>query len=364
MRKKIIISSYDDVRNPHYGGGGARAVHEISKRLRANYDISVVSWNHSGVVSEEIDGVSYNRVGFEYINPKVAMLVFQIMILLAALFRKYDLWIESTTPPFSFSLLPLVARSKVFSWINMLSAGDMRRKYKLPFWFVEKALSRSYKYFLVTSGWAKDVIEKEYGNNDASFGLLPNGIAALPTINKRIGNYILYLGRLEINQKGLDLLLAAFAKLDKRITTKLVIAGNGSNKEASELKRLIRNNKLENKVLMIGRVEGAKKARLFSECLAFVLPSRFDTYPLVILEAFSYSKPVVLFNLPQLAWVPSRASVKVKCFDTDEYAQALTRFINNKAERQAIGEAGYQFAKGNTWDEIAKRLISYIEKNI
>jgi len=362
--KKIVISTYDDIKNPYYGGGGARAVHEISKRLGANYDVSVVSWNHSGVANEEIDGVRYSRIGFKHANPKLAMLIYQVIIMAVALFKKYDLWIENATPPFSFSLLPLVSKRKVFSWINMLSASDMRRKYKLPFWIVEKTLSHNYKYFLVTSAWTKNIIRKEYDNRRAGFFVLPNGIDTVPPKNRHSADYILYLGRLEINQKGLDLLLAAFSKLNDKIATKLVIAGNGSKKETSELKKLIMASGLESKVSVAGRVEGAKKARLFSECMALVLPSRFDTYPLVVLEAFSYSKPVVLFKLPQLAWIPENASVKVNCFDVDAYAQALAELIKSKTVRQTMGKAGYRFAKDNTWDEVAKGLDGYIKKSI
>jgi len=42
---KIIISNYDSVKNPYYGGGGATAIHEIASRLTKKFEVTVLTGN-------------------------------------------------------------------------------------------------------------------------------------------------------------------------------------------------------------------------------------------------------------------------------------------------------------------------------
>src|SRR5258706_13574695 len=100
-RPTIYFSSYDDINNPHYGGGGAVAVHEVAKRLAKVYEVRVLCWDYSGKKKEIIDGVTYERFGLPFLNPKVAMFVYQLSLPFIAKSKKFDLWFESFCPPFT-----------------------------------------------------------------------------------------------------------------------------------------------------------------------------------------------------------------------------------------------------------------------
>ena len=43
MKRRIIFSNYDDPKNPFYGGGGARAIHEVAKRLAVRHDVKIIT---------------------------------------------------------------------------------------------------------------------------------------------------------------------------------------------------------------------------------------------------------------------------------------------------------------------------------
>ena len=69
---------------------------------------------------------------------------------------------------------------------------------------------------------------------------------------------------------------------------RLIIAGDGP--EYGRLSKYIKNNGLKN-AFLIGRV--ADMDRLYRDAYCFVLPSRTEGFPMVILEAFSHGVPVI-----------------------------------------------------------------------
>ena len=63
MKRRIIFSNYDDPKNPFYGGGGARAIHEVARRLAVRHDVKIITGSYPGSRDEMVDGVSYARIG-------------------------------------------------------------------------------------------------------------------------------------------------------------------------------------------------------------------------------------------------------------------------------------------------------------
>jgi len=104
-------------------------------------------------------------------------------------------------------------------------------------------------------------------------------------------DYILAIGRLN-RQKGFDILIKAFAKSALKNTVKLVILGEG--KERKNLEKLIVKLDLKNQVLLFGKVDNPfiyiKYAKFF------ILSSRYEGFPVVLLEALACGTPVVATN--------------------------------------------------------------------
>ena len=125
-KPKIIISSYDDLKNPYYAGGGAVVVHEVFKRLKESYKVKVITGKYPGSIDEIVDGVVYERIGTNFFGPRLGQLIFQVILPFYALTEKFDLWVESFTPPFSTAFLPLFSKKPVVGLVHMLSAQDMQ----------------------------------------------------------------------------------------------------------------------------------------------------------------------------------------------------------------------------------------------
>lgn len=107
--------------------------------------------------------------------------------------------------------------------------------------------------------------------------------------DKKFSHRLGFLGRL-VTQKGLDILIDAMAILKKR-DTKWTLKIGGTGPLLDDLRRQVNELGLQNSVEFLGNV--SNKDQFFSEIDVFVLPSRFEGFPLVLIEAGMYKMPVV-----------------------------------------------------------------------
>jgi glycosyltransferase involved in cell wall biosynthesis len=109
---------------------------------------------------------------------------------------------------------------------------------------------------------------------------------------------LLFLGRL-ISQKGFDLGLSAFARVaDRHPRARIVVAGDGTERAA--LERQVAELGLAERVEFAGWVAPGATAGLMNRVTAVVMPSRFEPYPLVALEAGQMGRPVLAFDIDGL----------------------------------------------------------------
>lgn len=357
---KIIISNYDSLNNPYYNGGGAVAVHEVSKRLALKMNVTVLTAKFPNFKDRKIDNVYYKHIGLSSAGPKLGQIIYQLLLPYYVRKSDFDIWIESFTPPFSTAFLPIFTKKPVVGLVHLLGGKDKSRQYKLPFYLVENKGLTIYKYFIVLTESILKKIKKK--NFSALVKVIPNGISS-SILNKKINNkksYILYIGRIEVNQKGMDLLLDAYKLASSKINKDLIIAGAGIKKEETYLREKIKKLQLQDKVKFIGRVEGKKKDELFKNSLFLVMSSRYETFPLVVLEAFAYGLPLLSFDIEGFKWVPKSCSIKVKPLDIKQLADAMVKLSVDKSLNESMGKASREFVKRYSWDTISLQYEDFI----
>lgn len=360
-KQVIIFSNYDDIGNPSYGGGGAWAIHQVAKRLAKKFQIKVLTGNYPSAIREEtIDGVFYERIGPAFSGPRLGQIIFHILLIWHIRRESFDVWFESFTPPFSTSFLPLFTSRPVIGLVHMLSGEDMRRKYLFPFDWIERVGLRVYSYCIVTSELFGEKIAGT--NRHAQITVIPNGVDvdALRS-SEKTEQYILFLGRIEVNQKGLDLLLDAYDLARKSRDIPLVIAGSGTENEMQKLNQLIKKMNFGESVKLVGRINGdVAKKQLFQKALCCIIPSRFETFSLVALEAMASGTPLVTFDLEGFRWVSDESIVKVIAFDTDSLAQKMIELGNDAAMCEKLSHSGSALVKQYDWDGISMQYESVI----
>jgi phosphatidylinositol alpha-mannosyltransferase len=364
-RYSIVFSSYDDLKNPYYGGGGARAVHEVARRLARGHRVTVLTGKYPGARNETVDGVRYERIGGWAARPKLAQLTYPLFLLAALKRKDFDVWIESFTPPFSTACLQLFTSKPVIGLAHMLGGEDMRRKYRLPFHWIERAGLKTYRRCIVLTKEFHDRIRA--CNAKADIEIIPNGVSRSdvdrdPEAPK---SHLLFLGRIEVDQKGLDLLVRSYARVKEAIPYPLVIAGSGAPEEEERLRLLIRENGVEDRIELAGKVDGQRKIGLLQGAACLAVPSRFETFSLAALEAMAFRVPVIAFAIPGLEWMPRSGVVKVEPFDEGALAQAMLSVSREGAPAHEAGNALTEaFWKQYDWDHVAERYEACIGKAI
>jgi glycosyltransferase involved in cell wall biosynthesis len=121
-------------------------------------------------------------------------------------------------------------------------------------------------------------------------------------------DHLLFFGRNDIYQKGLDMLIASYARARQRgLGLPLVIAGAPHADSTRVISRLIKEHGLRDTVTILGPVPEARKWALLRHATALVFLSRWDGPPRPIREALSVGTPVIVSPGTNLAGLVSRS---------------------------------------------------------
>jgi glycosyltransferase involved in cell wall biosynthesis len=167
-----------------------------------------------------------------------------------------------------------------------------------------------------------------------------------------------------VPRKGYDVLIAALAPL-AALPWRLTIVGDRSRDEAAaeQLDTGILQNRLADKIDMLGALPAERLAALYAESDLFVLASRFEGYGMAFAEALAHGLPVIGTTAGAVPdTVPPNAGVLVEPNDVTALTRTLRMLIGNPKERQwfAAGarEAGAALPR---WDDQARLLAGAIE---
>lgn len=128
--------------------------------------------------------------------------------------------------------------------------------------------------------------------------IIPNGCSHHHTsIHKYLAKnkiQFLYIGRIAIHHKGLDLLIDAITQLDNNLCKNIEFKfyGPGTTSDIEKFKIMIKP--LSNIITYHGPIFGKEKKEVIKNSDIFILTSRFEGFPMAILEAMSYGKPCLV----------------------------------------------------------------------
>lgn len=349
---RILHLGYEDPRQPGSGGGSIRT-REINRRLAPHHQITVVVAGYPGARMRVEDGVRWIPIGLRT-GGRLDRLAYFACLGLAITRIPHDLLVEDFGAPFSVGLSPLFSRAPVIASVQWLFARQMRQKYRLPFDWGEHAGLRLYTDFIVVSQWLGRAVATL--RPDARVTTIANGVPAeaFETSPQR-GRHLLFLGRLDLAQKGCDLLLEIFARVCSQMGDQaptLLIAGDGPDRTTVEHE--VAQRHLRDRVRFLGRVEGRVKYDLIASAYAVLMPSRFETFGLVAVEAQAAGAPLVAFDIGPLAEVTGPGSaVLIRPFDVETFATAVEELVRSPARADYLRRVGRTWARQYNWEEIA-----------
>jgi glycogen(starch) synthase len=154
--------------------------------------------------------------------------------------------------------------------------------------------------------WVLQQMEKFFPQYKNKFKVICNGLK-IPEIDPLPLPFdpptILLLGRLSI-EKGFDTAIKAFSLVKKRGThAQLVIAGSGP--ERAFLEHLVNKLGLVDLVRFTGELSREEVPCIINKATLFLVPSHFEPFGLVALEAMQMQRPVIASNVGGLPEIVS-----------------------------------------------------------
>lgn len=251
--------------------------------------------------------------------------------------------------------------------LHSLTDGSKTLKYlptlkKLLQFYIRRRIDGLILVSPVISGWAE--------NFQGLREIIPNGVdlerfntRVLPIEQWRDGFFnILFVGRIE-KRKGLIYLLRAFQILKRRYTSsRLIIVGDGDQRENCE--SFVREKKLK-EVIFVGTVASDTLPEYYRTADLFVSPAiHGESFGIVLLEAMASGTPIVAFANQgyQEVLKGKGEDCLVEPRNVWELTQKIERLIVDEEKRQELREWGMKEAKKYSWTKIAERVLEFYEK--
>jgi len=350
---RLLHLIYDHPKNPWVGGGGAIRAYELSKRLvKRGHSVTILSGRYPGAEDYEEGLLRYRFIG----SPKNYIIsTFSYALNAISYVRRhspeYDIIVEDFAP-WNPVFSSLFARCPVILHVNHIEGlGILRRWliFGIPFYIIERIYPRFFKNLTALSEWTKRKLKRP----DAV--ILPAGIEPPPKVEPRVEPtpYIVYVGRLHIKNKGLDTLIEAVREGGQR----LLIVGRGRDEET--LRHMAEGLK---GVEFLGFLDEAEKLSTIAGSVCLVLPSRFEGWGIVLLEAASLGRPVIVSDIPELEFaVRAGWGLSFRLGDPKDLLEKINLLMGDTSLRAEMSERAIKFSKNYLWDNISVDYENYLK---
>ena len=164
---------------------------------------------------------------------------------------------------------------------------------------------------------------------------------------------VLYVGRL-VYEKGIHVLINAVPKILSKVNAKFIIVGSGYMKE--QLLGIVRSMGLEHKILFQGFLDDATLLKLQKCADVSVVPSLFEPFGIVALEAMAARSPVVASDTGGLSEIIQHDVTGVRVYpnNPDSLAWGINKVLLDEGYAKCIRDNAYRRVKERyDWQEIA-----------
>jgi len=181
---------------------------------------------------------------------------------------------------------------------------------------------------------------------------------------------ILFVGRIE-PLKGIDKLIQAISIIQKNgellcCPHNLVIIGGepnakheDMNAEMARLQDMVEDLGIENLVIFLGKQDQQMLPYYYSASEIVVMPSHYESFGMVALEAMACGTPVVASQVGGLAFLvrDGETGFVVPGNDVQMLAKRIIELIKDKELRNKLGSKSAEYAKLYAWEIISEKII-------
>ena len=235
---------------------------------------------------------------------------------------------------------------------------------------VERELIATADLITASSPHEKSAMVRLYQAQEQKIKLLSCGVDLslfkpldMEESRKRLGlngeKVILFVGRIE-PIKGLDLLLRTVAEMEETHMKALIVGGSAEQEpEAQRIMDLAQSLGIEESLEFVGLVDQSELPVYYNAADVCVVPSYYESFGLVALEALACGTPVVASRVGGLSGVVDhgRTGYLVSGRCPEPYADSVEMIFSNKALQKSMGRAARERAEGMGWEQVAEETL-------
>ncbi len=390
MKRQLNVMMFSWEFPPRVIGGISPHIYFLSKSLaKIGVKVHVVTCDFPGAPAQEtIDGVEVYRIdSYKTPSPDFATWVYLMNMnmqreaaAIAAklpepidVFHAHD-WLVATAGIglkhiFRKPLL-VTMHSTEIGRRDGLHATTERMIHETEAWLTYEAWR-----VICCSDYMMQHVKWAFGLPNDKLSMVPNGVNPhvydglenqdLPGFRQKFAlpneKIVLYVGRL-VYEKGIHILINAVPKILSKVNAKFVIVGSGYMQE--QLSNIVKSMGLEHKVLFTGFVDEQNLLKLQKVADVSVVPSLFEPFGIVALEAMAAKSPVVVSDTGGLSEIVQHDVTGIKVYpnNTDSLAWGITKILQDQGFANSIRENAYQkILEKYDWDKIAQQTRGMYE---
>lgn len=389
MQLRILTLSWEYP--PYKIGGIAEHVYELSKALtRRGQEVHVVSLGNFPY--EENEGVHVHRVAVDASKPDFIVRMNKAMKKVGAsimenndssidIIHAHDWMVGNAAIELAFRY-----RKPLISTIHSTEFGrsqGIKEGYQMRIHELEDRLIGLSEHMIVCSKSMKREIQGLFGVT-GKICVIPNGVDAskfdffidkAAMKEKCCGSkslkMILFLGRL-VYQKGVNVLIGAMPRIvttcsSEKSDVKLVIVGEGPMR--TQLEKDAAYLGVSKNVIFTGYLDDYTVRSLLKAADVVVIPSLYEPFGIVALEAMAAKTPVVASDVGGLSELISDGGcVKVPPDNSGSIAKGIMKILaveeedRRRIELERMVEKGFKKAQSLNWGQIAEATIEVYTK--
>jgi len=247
---------------------------------------------------------------------------------------------------------------------------------------VEREIGESADCIVAPSPWEKKQMVLLNRTPSARVKVIPCGVdlslfrpipssRAMKVLGLTRRNFILFVGRIDAI-KGIDVLIRAVHRLSCRPEGEkgdlgLIIVGGEldadprrESREMQRLRGLVQDLKLQDRVAFWGSQRQDLLPYFYSAAQALVLPSRYESFGMVALEAMACGTPVIASRVGGLKYTieDGRTGVLVPEGNSTLLADRVCQVVEGPGVRKRLVHAALAEVRQFSWPEIAQKVLS------
>jgi glycosyltransferase involved in cell wall biosynthesis len=340
-------------------GGTENVACQIMNALCLNYDITVISLTEGQKETFYHLSEKIHRISLFKSLPSGVVHYFQIVRAIRNAIQNADILVDIDTILDIFSVPATIGlKTKLIAWEHFNFGESMGNRLRVP---IRKIFTRMADYIVTLTKEDQNEYQRQFKRKKQIVQIYnpfcPIEHNSKYCINSRT---LISVGRLA-SQKGFDILLnVAKLVLPKHPDWQWVILGEGPERNLLEDK-IKHDHELLN-VKLLGRVTNVNEYLLKSSI--FVLTSRYEGFPLCLIEAKAAKLPIVAFSCktgPTELIHDGINGYLVDCFNQNMMAERIEKLINDKELRQSFSDHALLDTEKMGLDYIKEQWVEVFE---